>query len=79
MNAAVVPGSLLRAKGLWQPVADSYPTGTVLVVVPTTDGPQRRALESTARLLAAAGHRVARVPADQFAGHTAMQGRLALS
>jgi hypothetical protein len=78
MNADVVPGSLLTAKGLWQQLADSFPAGTVLVVVPTADSPQRRALESTALLLAAAGCRVAQVPAEQFRQHTAIQGRLAL-
>jgi hypothetical protein len=79
MNPTVVPGSLLGARGLWQQLADSYPTGTVVVVVPTTDGPQRRALETTALQLAAAGHRVARVPAEQFTHHAGIQGRLALS
>jgi len=39
-----VPGSLFASRALWQQVADSLPRGTVLIVVPAADGPQRRAL-----------------------------------
>ena len=56
----------------------TLPPGTVLVLVPTTEGPQRAALQATARYLAAAGHRVTTVAAEQVLRTPGIQGQLAL-
>ncbi len=76
-NLALVPGSLLAQRALWQQLANSLPTGGVLVVLPVADGPQRRALLSAAVFLQVAGHQVTTLPADTFTD-TAVQARMAM-
>jgi hypothetical protein len=78
-NPAIVPGSLLSVRDLWQQVADSLPDDSLLVVVPTADSAQQLALATTALLLKAAGHHVVTLPAEHFAPQTAMQGELRLN
>jgi hypothetical protein len=63
-NLTILPGSLLPLRGLYQQLADGLPSGTMLVVVPAGDGPQRIAFESVARVLAARGQRVTTVSVD---------------
>jgi hypothetical protein len=63
-NLTILPGSLLPVRALCQQLADSLPAGTVLVVLPERDGPQRAALETVALLLAAQGRRVTMRAAD---------------
>jgi len=77
-NPALVPGSLLPQRDLWQQLADSLPVGEVLVILPVQDGPQRHALLTAAILLQAAGHRVTTLDADTFSG-TAVQTRMAIA
>ena len=57
-NPAILPGSLWPVRALCQQLADGLPAGTVLVVLPETDGPQRAALQTVAVVLAAQGRRV---------------------
>jgi len=77
-NPTVVPGSLFATRGLWQQVADSLPTGTMLVVLPAGDGVLRRALESVAFVLRAQGHPVTTVPAPTSPTTQGIQGSLLL-
>jgi hypothetical protein len=63
-NLTILPGSLLPVRTLCQQLADALPTGTVLVVLPETAGPQRAALETVAVVLAAQGRRVTKRSAD---------------
>jgi hypothetical protein len=77
-NPALVPGSLLPQRDLWQQLADSLPAGEVLVILPVQDGPQRRALVTAAIVLQAAGHRVTTLGADMFSS-TAIQARMTLA
>jgi hypothetical protein len=65
-NVAVVTGNLLPYKREYQRLADELPNDSVLICLPSTEGPQRKALRIAAILLEAEGHRVATVPADQF-------------
>ena len=65
-NVAVVTGDLLPYKARYQRLANDLPKGSVLICLPTTEGPQRKALRITAVLLEAEGHRVATVPAECF-------------
>jgi len=58
-NVAVMPGSLLRRRELWQQVADSLPRGAVLVILPDTPGAQRAALTAVVWQLRAEGRQIA--------------------
>ena len=78
-NLALVPGSLLPVRELWQQVADTLPVGAVLVVLPNDDGAQRRALESVALLLRAEGRQVTIMSAEPFRASTTRHGQLPLA
>ena len=65
-NVVVVTGNLLPYKAQYQRLANELPKGSVLICLPSTEGPQRKALRIAAVLLEADGHRVATIPADQF-------------
>jgi hypothetical protein len=78
-NPALLPGSLLRERTLWQQAADSCPAGAVLIVLPVEAGPQRTALESTALHLRANGHQVMTYEATLRPGRAAIQGQLPLA
>lgn len=65
-NLAVVPASLLPSKAEWQQAANKLPSGSVLVVLPATDKPQRKVLENVIPLLKTKGHQVTALPAEQF-------------
>ncbi len=77
-NPALLAGSLLPQRDLWQQFADSLPAGEILVILPIQDGPQRHALLTAAIHLQAAGHRVTIIAADTFSG-TAVQARMTLA
>ena len=66
-NLALVPASLLPFKAQWQALANSLPTGSILICLPPTDSPQRKALETVAMLLRADGYNVTTLPAERFA------------
>ena len=57
-NTAILPGSLLSYRSLYQQVADALPAGAILVVLPGTESRQRSALEICALHLQCAGYRV---------------------
>ena len=65
-NLALVPASLLPYKKHWQQIANDLPEGNILVILPNTDRPLRRTVETVATLLETDGHRVTTLPAEQF-------------
>ena len=62
-NLALMTGDLLPFKQEWQQIANGLPDGSVLICLPTTDGPHRTALLTISGLLQAEGHRIRTVPA----------------
>lgn len=62
-NTALLPGTVLPYRSLYQQCADRLPPGTVLVVLPAHETPQRQVLETVVLQLRAAGHRVTTVVA----------------
>lgn len=65
-NLALVPASLLPYKQQWQQIANGLPSGGVLIILPETNQPLRKATLAVATLLEADGHRVTTLPAEQF-------------
>jgi len=57
-NVALVPASLLPCKATYQAIANALPRGDVLIVLPTSDTPEKRVLETAATRFAAKGRRV---------------------
>ena len=58
-NVAIVPASLLPYKQQYQAIANGLRPGQMLIILPKSNSPQRRALESAAAILKANGHAVA--------------------
>ncbi len=69
-NLALVPASLLPFKAQWQGIANSHPTGTVFIILPSTNGPQRKTIEKVVSILEYERHRVATMPADEIGPDT---------
>jgi len=68
-NLALVPGSLLPHKSVYQRLANQLPAGAVLVVLPDDDSAERRMLQEAAARLKAKGHAIATLSvADVLAG-----------
>jgi predicted DNA-binding WGR domain protein len=67
-NVALVPASLMPHKQRYQALANDLPAGSILVVLPQEDTPERRLLEQTADRFRAKGHPVAVLTADQVLG-----------
>ena len=65
-NVALVPASLLPFKQQWQAVANSLPDGSILICLPPSGSPQRKALETVAGLLRADGYQVTTMSAERF-------------
>ena len=47
-NVALLPASLLPHKSTYQAIANRCPRGTVLIILPNTDTPERRLLQHAA-------------------------------
>ena len=62
-NIALVPGSFLPCKATYQAIANALPRGDVLLVLPTSDTPEKRLLEAAAAHLTAKGRRVRTIAA----------------
>jgi hypothetical protein len=62
-NIALAPASLLPYRARYQAIANGLPRGDILIVLPTTDSPQKRTLEHTAQLFEAKGKRVTTITA----------------
>ena len=77
-NPALLPGSLLPYRDLFQQCADSLPVGTVLIVLPAAQTSQRTALETTARQLQVAGQRVHTIVQTRPHGEPGIQAPLPL-
>ncbi len=60
-NIALAPASLLPYRARYQAIANGLPRGDILIVLPTTDSPQKRTLEHAAQLFQAKGKRVTTV------------------
>lgn len=60
-NLVMVPASLLPKKADYQKLANRLPRGQVLIVLPSSEGAPRKALQSTAAQLRSRGHQVATV------------------
>jgi hypothetical protein len=65
-NLALVPASMLPYRKEYQAIANHQPPGTTLIVLPSSGGRQRAALEGVASGLRAKGRRVATVSVRQF-------------
>ena len=63
-NIAIVPGKLLSAKASWQSAANRLPRNAILIVLPPVGLAQRQAMLVSASLLAAKGHQIRVVSAD---------------
>jgi hypothetical protein len=57
-NLAVVPARLLPFKAQWQTMANGLPQGTVLVILPRTNGTARQSAKMVVSYLRAEGHAV---------------------
>ncbi len=65
-NVALVPASLLPFKEIYQRVANSMPSGSILIVLPGPAKKQRTVYERVATQLKAQGQRVSTLPANRF-------------
>jgi hypothetical protein len=65
-NLAVVRASLLPFKAQWQGLANQMPEGSVLVVVPRTNGRVRQSAEMVVRYLRAEGRAVMVMAAERL-------------
>ena len=65
-NLALVPANLLPFKSEWQAIANGLPKGNILVVLPETNQPLRKAMDTVVDILEADGHRVTTLPAHHF-------------
>ncbi len=65
-NLAIVPASLLPFKEKWQEVANGLPKHEILVVLPASKSPSRKALHKLTSLLKAKGQRVTIISAERF-------------
>lgn len=65
-NLTLVPASLLPYKRQWQQLANDLPKGNILIILPESDQPLRKTLETVATLLESNGHQVTTLPAEQF-------------
>jgi hypothetical protein len=63
-NVAIVPGNLLSEKASWQQAANRLPRNAILFVLPSAGSAQRQAMLSSASLLAAKGHQIRVVSAE---------------
>ncbi len=78
-NFALVPGSLLPYKEEWQTIANTLPIGTVLVVLPARNHPQRQLYERVTSLLQATGYTVRIISEgelEDYRRRRPVQGRL---
>jgi hypothetical protein len=57
-NVALVPGSLLGRRVDWQQMANRLPANAILIVLPSSLPPQKRALLASASILAGKGHQI---------------------
>ena len=65
-NLALVPASLLPFKAKWQAMTNGLPQGTVLVVLPRTNGTARQSAETVVQHLRSEGRRVTVLGAEGF-------------
>ncbi len=66
-NVALVPGSLLSQKAIYQHIANSLPRGAVLIVLPADSPVQKQAMLDVAKQLGKQGLQVSVLPAAALA------------
>jgi len=65
-NVALVPGSLLSQKAIYQHIANSLPRGAVLIVLPSDSPVQKQAMLDVAKQLGKQGLQVSVLPAAEL-------------
>ncbi len=65
-NLALVPANLLPFKKQWQQLANKLPQGSMLIILPASDRPQRKTCAHVAADLRGTGKRVTLLPAEQL-------------
>ncbi len=65
-NVALVPGSLLSQKAIYQHIANTLPRGAVLIVLPSDSPLQKQAMLEVARQLGKQGLQVSVLPAAEL-------------
>jgi hypothetical protein len=63
---ALVPANLLPFKTQWQHIANRLPTGSTLVILPSSPNRPRKMFEQVAAQLREAGKQVKTLSAEQF-------------
>ncbi len=66
-NVALVPGSLLSQKAIYQDIANSLPRGAVLIVLPADSPVQKQAMLDVAKQFSKRGLQVSVLPAAELA------------
>ncbi len=66
-NVALVPGSLLSQKAIYQHIANALPHGAVLIVLPADRPLQKQAMLDVARQLGKQGLQVSVLPEAELA------------
>jgi len=64
-NLALVPGNLIDQRTDWQRMANRLPANAILIVLPMSQPAQKRALLASASFLAAKGHQIRVVSAEE--------------
>jgi hypothetical protein len=65
-NIALVPGNLLPFKKQWQQIANRLPSGSTLIILPSSTSPQRKTFETVATKLREQGKQVLTLNAERF-------------
>jgi hypothetical protein len=63
-NIALVPGSLIPYKTVYQAIANQLPKGDILIVLPAPASREYRTMTKVKALFEAKGHRVTTMTAD---------------
>jgi len=66
-NVALVPGSLLLQKAIYQHIANALPRGAVLIVLPADSPVQKQAMLDVAKQLGKQGLQVSVLPEAELA------------
>jgi len=64
-NIALLPGDMLPFMATWEKIAGNLPAGSSLIVLPSSQSPQRAIYESVARRMQSLGKSVRVISAEQ--------------
>lgn len=65
-NIVLITGDMLPFKEHWQAIANTFPKGQILIMLPATNRPSRKILEKVSLLLNAKGHRINTIFAERL-------------